>query len=317
MVSTHEPGLLHARDARLVGTERDLTRGMHRGELVRVRSGVYLPTTAWTTMGTDERYRTRVIAAAAAVAPDRQFSHDSAAAMWRMPSLGPWSPRIHVLGEPASGGRSSAGFVRHGIGLDSESRIVDTVRVTSLARTVLDIAMTVPYARAVCMIDDALRPPEKGDHRFGLVTLEKSELLALLGTRDRNRGAAKAARAVDFSTSLSGSIGESISRINFQLLRLPAPELQVPFFDEDGLIGYVDFYWPHLGLIGEFDGRVKYRGEYYLRGRLPEDVVWAEKLREDRLRRVSDGFVRWNWSIARDRARLQQRVAALGLLPQR
>src|SRR5674476_401682 len=47
--------------------------------------------------------------------------------------------------------------------------------------------------------------------------------------------------------------------------------------------GRVDFWWPGARVVGEFDGRVKY-GRANPSGRPPEDVLWDEKLREDRLR---------------------------------
>ena len=102
--------------------------------------------------------------------------------------------------------------------------------------------------------------------------------------------------------------------MQFHALGFPAPELQVPFYDERGFIGCVDFYWRHLGLVGEFDGHVKYRNAVYLRGRLPEEVVIAEKQREDRIRRVTKGFVRWDWRTAMDRAALAERVRPFGLV---
>lgn len=317
MTTQLEPATFEfARQARIAGTARDLIRGATNGSLVRVRSGVYLPKHAWIALKSDARYRAEVRAAAAVVDPSRQFSHDSAAALWRLPSLGPWRG-IHVLGEAASGGRSSRNYIRHGVGLDAEPLLIDGVLVTSLARTAVDIAMTSTFIRAVCMIDSALSTPGSDDFRFGMVATNHAALLESIEARSGHRGCAKGTRAVEFGVGQSGSIGESISRVNFHLLGLPAPLLQVPFYDEAGLIGYVDFYWPQLGLIGEFDGQIKYRGETYLRGRLPEDVVWAEKLREDRLRRVSRGLVRWTWQTALDREALGRRVAPFGLVPRR
>jgi hypothetical protein len=113
---------------------------------------------------------------------------------------------------------------------------------------------------------------------------------------------------------MSESPGESISRVQFHLLGFPPPELQVPFYDEQGLIGYADFYWPELDLVGEFDGDVKYLGETYRRGRLPEEVVKAEKDREDRMRRVVRAFDRWDWEVALDQRRLALRLRPHGLV---
>ena len=56
---------------------------------------------------------------------------------------------------------------------------------------------------------------------------------------------------------LSMSPGESLSRVQMFLLNLPRPELQQEIRDAEGLVGVVDFGWD--GVVGEFDGKVKYR----------------------------------------------------------
>ncbi len=79
---------------------------------------------------------------------------------------------------------------------------------------------------------------------------------------------------------------ESISRFHLCQEGLPEPDLQVPFYDADGLIGYVDMAWPGLKVIGEADGLGKYRSG--------QDLI-AEKIREDRLRALGWIVVRWTW----------------------
>jgi hypothetical protein len=79
------------------------------------------------------------------------------------------------------------------------------------------------------------------------------------------------------------SVGESRSRWLFFTQNLPAPELQYPVHDDSGhLIGTTDFAWPDHRLLGEFDGKVKY-GRLLRAGEKPEDAVFREKRREDRL----------------------------------
>jgi hypothetical protein len=79
------------------------------------------------------------------------------------------------------------------------------------------------------------------------------------------------------------SVGESRSRWLFFTQNLPAPELQYPVHDDSGrLIGTTDFAWPAHRLLGEFDGKVKY-GRLLRPGEKPEDAVFREKRREDRL----------------------------------
>lgn len=86
------------------------------------------------------------------------------------------------------------------------------------------------------------------------------------------------------------------------------------FFDELGSIGFVDFYWRELDLIIEVDGRSKYGdARRYQRGLSGEQILWNEKRREDRLRRVATAFGRLDWETVNDRHRLAAHVAPFGL----
>ena len=113
----------------------------------------------------------------------------------------------------------------------------------------------------------------------------------------------------DLADADSMSAGESLSRVQMFRLGVPRPRLQVPHDDDQGLIGVVDFDW--LGVIGEFDGKLKYRVPP---GASPEEaaeIVWREKKREDRLR-VGSRVARWTWEVALDRDRLGRRTRGAG-----
>jgi hypothetical protein len=84
---------------------------------------------------------------------------------------------------------------------------------------------------------------------------------------------------------------ETFSRLALTERGLPEPVLQQPFFDEDGLIGYADMWWPDLHVIGEADGAVKYTSR---------EVLIKEKVREDRLRETGEGVVRWTFEQIED-----------------
>ena len=73
--------------------------------------------------------------------------------------------------------------------------------------------------------------------------------------RVRGRNTARLVGAL--ANPLSMSAGESLSRVQMFLLNLPEPELQREIHDAAGLVGIVDFGWE--GVVGEFDGKVKYR----------------------------------------------------------
>lgn len=307
--------LFLASEAASLGSDRALRRLNERGATVRLATGVYVATADWTNMDADAQYRTRVRAASLSSRPGAQFSHDSAAALWQLPSIGPWPVVAHELTERQAGGTSRVGIRRHARGLDPASLELDGVTVTSLPRTVVDMACTTSFVRAVAMADAALGNPH-GSLARGSTTIEN--LRAVLESLRPYRGLVKASTVVDFATPFSGSPGESFARVQFRALRLPAPELQVPFFDERGYIGTADFYWPALGLIGEFDGKSKYGPRRrFQRGLTSTQLFHEEKGREDRLRRVSSSFARIDWALAQDRARLAAHLRVHGLYPVR
>lgn len=129
------------------------------------------------------------------------------------------------------------------------------------------------------------------------------------------RGAGAARRVIGFANGLSGSPGESLSRVRIHELRFPAPILQQGFIDARGRI-IVDFWWPGFNLAGEFDGLVKYHRAEYMSGQTIEDVVVKEKLREDRLRRVGPSVSRWIWAEA-SRVRPLDAILTQAGLPRR
>jgi hypothetical protein len=97
------------------------------------------------------------------------------------------------------------------------------------------------------------------------------------------------------------------------LLNLPRPDLQVELEDDEGLIGIADFGWP--GVIGEFDGRTKYGVTPGSDPTTAAQVLWQEKVREDRIRRQAR-LARWTWSDAMVPSRLARVLAGQGVHPQ-
>ncbi len=81
------------------------------------------------------------------------------------------------------------------------------------------------------------------------------------------------------------SPGESASWAYFLAHRLPLPTCQAELRRPGGgFVARVDFRWEHARVVGEFDGRLKYKE--------PEDV-YAEKRREDDLRAIGERVIRW------------------------
>lgn len=282
----------------------DLRRAARAGSLVRIRHGAYVPTAAWTSADEVERYRLRVRAAARRLA-EPVFAHESAAAMWRLPLLGTWPSDVHVLLAVARGTASTRGVRRHRVAVVPESGVVDGVRVTTVARTVVDLARTGSFARGLVLADDALR-------RYRVALDDLGREVAAAGS---GRGVRAARRVVDEADAGAESPGESLSRARMIELDLPRPALQHEVRDGRGLVGRVDFFWPEQGVVGEFDGRLKYRAGGVGDRTAAEERVWAEKRREDRLRATGLRVVRWTWRDASDPARLARLLAGAGVRP--
>ena len=100
------------------------------------------------------------------------------------------------------------------------------------------------------------------------------------------RGSGTVRRALELARPGAQTILESLSRVRLCGAGLPEPRLQVPIYDEDGLIGYVDMLWDDLGVVGEADGALKYGDQ---------QALYKEKVREDRIRGKGFSFVRWGW----------------------
>ena len=296
-----------------LGMDRDLRQQFALGEMHRIFPGAYIRTAEFRSLDVDARYRLRV-AAVSQLLPGTQFSRDSAAALWRLPCLGRWTDRVHATSPRRTGGRSGALVQRHGIGLDLNAVQIDGVTITSLARTLDEMDCAPSFARAVGMLDDGLRNPVAGDFRSGMIVPTREQVFFELASLGRIAGRARAGLAINFADPSSGSLGESVSRVQMLALGIPMPELQVPFYDRHGLIGITDFYWRELGLIGEFDGHSKYGDRRRFATHLaPEEVVVAEKEREDRLRAVAGGIIRWGWRVAMNRPELGALLEARGL----
>jgi hypothetical protein len=296
-------GIVCSSDLRRTGMDpRILQRLVADGTLARIRRGCYVDASRWSAARSSERHRLRVLAAGRLM-PDAIYSHESAAAIWGLPLVGHWTEAVHVSGAWARGGRSSTGVVWHGSSNRPDGVPRDGVVVTSVARTLVDVSRSRPFASAVVAADHALRS--------GLTT--PGELAAEVDLVGSGRGRIAADLVLAFADPRSESVGESLSRARMRELRLVAPELQVSATDAEGAAGRVDFWWSDVGLVGEFDGRLKYRVGGVVDQRAIEDRVWAEKLREDRIRATGRAVTRWTWEVALAPQKLLAHLRAAGV----
>lgn len=295
----------------LVDSRRAHARAAENGQETRIARGVYVASDAWAEIKSHERYLLRVIAVVSTRRSRPVLSHWSAAVIHGLPVPANWLQDIHTTVSPTVGGRSHNGVVKHHAKLREEDVVeIDGFLVTSIARTVVDIAMIAPLAAAVVIADRAQLVDRFGRHPEMTTRQEIQETFnRLMPVRAHKR----VQGVIDFSVDRSESPLESESRVSMYIAQCPKPEIQVPFWDYQGFIGESDFGWDAYGTVGEADGRAKYFEEQYRRGRTPDQVVDDERVRHNRLLAVPLVVSRWGWEIGTVPARLRAHLLAAGL----
>ncbi|MBF4591205.1 hypothetical protein [Curtobacterium sp. VKM Ac-1395] len=285
---------------------RRLSAAARRGALRRLTAGRYVLAEAAESASDHEVHRARIDAVLPGVAPHVIVSHESAVVLHGLPWVGSL-PEVVVVSDPHLGTGHRRAHVQK---VGAAGRRLDPVviaghAVTSLAVTAVDIALRAPFRTAVVVLDAVLA---RG--------IERDVLIAELRARTpRPRAVTRARLAIEFADAASGSPGESVARVRMAQDGFPQPVLQQEFHDEGGFVARVDFWFPEVGVVVEFDGLAKYRDRALRGGRSPEQVVVDEKLREDRLRAVPGvrTVVRLTWRDVDDGGSAPQRLDAAGV----
>ena len=249
-------------------SRRHIRTMVQRGELISLARGVYASAEL------ADRLRilpgggtaTRAMAALAMLGPGTVVSHDTAAELHGLDQL-TRGQRLTVSRPPGAGSRSAGqpGLLVHAAGLpagDVGWRL--GVPVTTVPRTVIDLARSLDFRSGLVVADSALHQR----------LTSKRELREVLAACRRWPGTSKAAEVVEFADGLAESVLESLARVVFRNLGLPAPELQVEIRDADGqFIGRVDFLWRQFRTIAEVDGALKYDDRTQARAQLRRDKL--------------------------------------------
>lgn len=126
---------------------RALQRAAERGELIKLRSGAYVLASVWKGLNRDERIRLEVAAAKDVHRGTFIASHRSAAALWGMPRIQKHDGLVHQRVSLLTGSRTEAGLRKHAVDdVDLHLDVIDGIEVTTLERTVLDMAATEPFS---------------------------------------------------------------------------------------------------------------------------------------------------------------------------
>ena len=266
-------------------TTAQLRTFVKAGDLVRLRRGVYATASFAGQAEKNDTLRHYVQVSAAIQAQYKGrtavASHQSAAILQGISLLEkPEEDTVWLTRPPGQyRGDLLRGVRLHSAALPGEhvAKVLGA-RVTAPARTVLDLARSLPYTAGVVAADSALQ---------ARITT-KDELERMLPFFAGWPGAGKARRVVEFSDPLAESPLESAARVVFAEHGLPAPELQTDIVDDEmHFIGRVDFRWESHRTIAEADGQGKY-----------EDADSARKQirRDNRLREEGYKVVHFTWA---------------------
>jgi len=272
-----------------------IRRLVREGSLQPLLTGVYAATKLVAAMSGDGRATDRpggagqpadehllhVAAALAATGWRAVGSHRSAALAHGLGLVWSQSPGlVEITRSPEDRGSRTG---RPGVRVHAAAVAADHVvrrrgiPLTTVARTVIDLARTQPFAAGVAVADSALHDRK----------VSRAELDAVLEYCQQWPGVQRARCVVAFSDPRAESVLESIGRVAFHEFGLPQPDLQVWIGDDDEVIGRVDYLWREFQTIAEADGAVKYT---------TQARAMAQLNRDARLRAAGYQVVHFTWA---------------------
>lgn len=282
-LSADRGGVLSRRDAEAVGlSPSQVVTLLRRGAWTRVHRGFFVPGAA---PDPELLAARRVLAALRHRHGDRAdltvgarwvAGRETAAQVHGLPLIVAAPPGVILLDRDLSPLLTEHVVVVHG------------VPVTSMARTVADLARKHGRWQGIAAADRALRLGARRDE--------------LRGAAEHGagwRGATAARLVAEAARPKAESALESVGRLRIVELGYPEPALQVDVSGPLGYVGRVDHLWEEPLVIAEADGLGKYRGAYVPREEKdPGDIVAEEKLREDGLRDAGAEVARYTWAMA-------------------
>jgi len=264
-------------DVRALGISPAVLRGLiSTGRCLAVAHGVYV----LTDLVPEDAFLTRVRARLAGRKADAVVAHVTAARLHKLRT--PFESQLgddrlwllHTPGSAKATHRSGVALLPAQYG-PSHVMEIDGLRMTTLARTAMDLARGCPLERALVPIDHALA---RGVPRGALVELAVF-MKGWPGTRVFRD-------ALEIASPLAESGLESMSRAVIYRQGVVAPELQAELRGLSGKRYRVDMLWRERRVILEIDGEPKYESE---------KALFNEKRREDDLRRADWTVIRWTY----------------------
>lgn len=274
-------------------------------ELIRVFGNLHARPTHWNTLPRHEQYR-RIIRSLATQHPNWIFCGMTAAALYGVNTSQRYMDTALIATSRHSHVRDYSN-IRHLYLRDHTYVIVDGVRVTPLDRTIFDCVRHLSLPDGLAVLEATLREQ--------LCT--KTDLMESFTTLPGKKRAA-ALRALTHATGRTENGGEAFAYGVMVEAGYAPPDLQVeiPHPDNPMRVDRVDFAWRTNDgrlIVGELDGRVKYKDSaMYVNGNLPDTVI-AEKEREERIQLTADVLFRFSFFEALQREPLIRKMNRYGV----
>ena len=221
-----------------------IRHSVRQGALLRLTRGGYASAelVAAESTGRAGEHAIRVAGALAVAGSDAVASHHSAAIIHGLDLLGYRPDGTVAMTRPPGGTRKGRSGVHLHLAALPAGHVVTRrgLPVTSVGRTVVDLARASSFRAGVVAADSALRSGQ----------VSKADLDLCITACAGWPGIQDARRAAAFADGRAESVLESISRVVFDELGLPPPDLQAWVGDENEIIGRVDFLWRATGRWG-------------------------------------------------------------------
>jgi hypothetical protein len=283
----HPHGMFLRREALRLGyDDRDLNHALKRGQVVRVRQGTYISAKTWREASATHRHLLTAQGVALTHEHRVALSHTTGALAWGLRLWRPDLDRVHVTRLAGTTGRIERDVVYHrdcwdaeGVWAQDEHLLLDPVTCA------LQAASRTTVTQGVVILDSVI------DLDLG----DENALARTYAAMSRSPFTRKLQMTVRLTRRGAQSVGETLTRDLLFKHHIPEPQLQYKVFDGSRLVGITDFAWPDLGLLGEFDGKIKY-GRLLKPGEEPGDAVFREKRREDEIREITGmGMIRYTF----------------------
>ncbi len=218
-------------------------------------------------------------------------SHHSALVLLGLPIFDADLDRVHVSRTRDRLSRQRSGLTVH-----------EQVPGSTAGDGVIEVSVAVVQTGVVNGPMAALIAADAALHRQLASAGGLSRALALVD----GPGVGRVRRILPFADGRSESPGETRTRQLLRMMGLPStPQVVI---QDAGFHARVDLLLDEAPVVMEFDGFVKYGRPVRPGEQTPGEVVYAEKLREDRLRSLGFEVVRVTWSNLSDPVALRRRV---------